>query len=147
MTSMTSFPLVELFIPEPLGYVCIGSRAYNAHKESSDFDFMVRLENKHLVIEHLRRLNVAFEQTMSGSVKFVAQAFPGKTPEFAELVFNFCFVSESDWAAWLKATNVMQHVSQIVDFKTVAKKTRLALFSDLVTEFGGQCPVFPGNCS
>jgi hypothetical protein len=155
---METFCLFNTLIPGNLIKHCdwdfIGSRTHTYAGKESDYDVMFRSEHRTAVLAHLRNLGVEYEGGQDGPIKFkvctvvpMVKGYIGVSHS-AEMEFNFCFIK--DFEAWQKATDVMRKITLDTPRSSLAvldKRTRVAMFENLVIAFGGSRPVLPNRCS
>lgn len=112
--------------------VLVGSRAYNAHKPDSDYDYMFVDSNRDQIIEKCNKMGLHYtESSTTRAIKF----------EFEGLVYNFIFLSQMDYLAWHDATDIMKIISESLGtehLRQMSKKRRLSLFGPLVNRMGGE---------
>lgn len=121
-----------LFSGTTITPVLVGSRAYDAHKQDSDYDYMF-LDGltRNQVIQQCQNINIDYNESVTtGSIKF----------NFEGRVYNFIFLNEVDYLAWHNATDIMKMIAESFGtehLKNKLKFIRLSLFERLVNKFGG----------
>jgi hypothetical protein len=131
-----------LFSGTAITPILVGSRAYNAHKPESDYDYaFLDGKTRNEVVQQCQNINIDYiENITTGALKF---NFEGK-------IYNFIFLNEIDYRAWYDATEIMKIISEsfgIAHLRQMSKNRRLSLFGPLVNKFGGTYTEYPDGTS
>lgn len=134
--------IVRLFHHEDVEFDFTGSRIIGGHNGAgyiSDLDIIVNINDYKLIKGHLtQELELHVKecefQNNSKSLKFefsISTAIPNL------LTINYIFLDSTNYSAWMKATDICKALVPVIPKIASDKRTRIAIFSELVKHFGG----------
>lgn len=142
LRDLPSNSIVRLFHHEDVEFDFTGSRiigGYSGAGYISDLDIIVNINDYKLIKGYLiQELEMDVKEcefpNSSKSLKFefsILSAIPNL------LTINYIFLDSTNYQAWLKATDVCKALVPVIPKIASEKKTRVAVFGELVNHFGG----------